>query len=120
MYKCYVVTKSAFVTQSRFFKPVVSNLSHRGRKTVLYKNLKIKYHIKLNVTKLCKNQILFFCKVSHNKYICKCNSLHNCVKSYFSRCFVGLRTFTMEGGMQGLFKSICRSGANPEKVFHIC
>ena len=33
--------------------------------------------------------------------------------------FLGLRTFTMEGGMHGLFGSICRSGANPEKVFRI-
>ena len=33
--------------------------------------------------------------------------------------FVGLRTFTMGGGMHGLFKCICRSGANPEKVFRI-
>ena len=33
--------------------------------------------------------------------------------------FVGLRTFTMMGGMHGLFKSICRSGVNPEKVFRI-
>ena len=27
--------------------------------------------------------------------------------------------YTMENNMHGLFKSICRSGANPEKVFHI-
>ena len=33
--------------------------------------------------------------------------------------FVSLRTFTMGGGMHGLFESICRSGANPEKVFRI-
>ena len=33
--------------------------------------------------------------------------------------FVGLRTFTMGGGMHGLFESICRSGASPEKVFRI-
>ena len=33
--------------------------------------------------------------------------------------FVGLRTFTMGGGMHGLFKCFCRSGANPEKVFRI-
>ena len=33
--------------------------------------------------------------------------------------FVGLRTFTTGGGMHGLFKCICRFGANPEKVFHI-
>ena len=33
--------------------------------------------------------------------------------------FVGLRTFTTGGGMHGLFKSICRSGANPEKTLHI-
>ena len=34
--------------------------------------------------------------------------------------FVGLRTFTTGGGMHGLFKSICRSGANLEKVLRIC
>ena len=33
--------------------------------------------------------------------------------------FVGLQTFTTGGGMQGLFKSICRSGANLEKVLRI-
>ena len=33
--------------------------------------------------------------------------------------FVGLRTSTTGGGMHSLFKCICRSGANPEKVFHI-
>ena len=33
--------------------------------------------------------------------------------------FVGLPNFTMGGGMHGLFKCICRFGANPEKVFHI-
>ena len=33
--------------------------------------------------------------------------------------FVGLQTFTMGGGMHGLFKSICRSGVNPEKVLCI-
>ena len=33
--------------------------------------------------------------------------------------FVGLRTFTTGGGMHGLFKSICRSGANLEKVLCI-
>ena len=33
--------------------------------------------------------------------------------------FVGLRTFTTGGGMHSLFKSICRSGANLEKVLRI-
>ena len=33
--------------------------------------------------------------------------------------FVGLRTFTTGGGMHGLFKSICRSGGNLEKVLRI-
>ena len=33
---------------------------------------------------------------------------------------VGLRTFTTGGGMHSLLKSICRSGANPEKVLCIC
>ena len=33
--------------------------------------------------------------------------------------FVGLRTFTMGGGMHGPFKSICRPRANPEKTLCI-
>ena len=33
--------------------------------------------------------------------------------------FVGLRTFATGGGMHGLFKSICRFGANLEKVLRI-
>ena len=33
--------------------------------------------------------------------------------------FVGLQTFTTGGGMHSLFKSICRSRVNPEKVFRI-
>ena len=28
-------------------------------------------------------------------------------------------TYHTQGIVHGLFKSICRSGANPEKVFHI-
>ena len=57
-------------------------------------------------------------KVSHNNVdvvICVC------VKKVTSTIvFVGLRTFTMGGGMHGPFKSICRSGANPEKTLRIC
>ena len=34
--------------------------------------------------------------------------------------FIGLRTFTTGGGMHSPFKSICISGANPEKVLRIC
>ena len=56
-------------------------------------------------------------KVSHNNVnvVVRVSVL----KSYSNRYLVGLRTFTMGGGMHGLFKSICRSGANPEKVLHI-
>ena len=65
----------------------------------------------------CKNQILFMVKVSHNNVdvVIRVSVL----KSYFNHCFVGLRTFTMGGGMHGPFKSICRSGANPKKVLRI-
>ena len=56
-------------------------------------------------------------KVAHNNVdvvICVC------VKKVTSTIvFVGLRTFTMGGGMHGPFKSICRSGANPENTLSI-
>ena len=55
-------------------------------------------------------------KVSHNNVNVV---IRICVKSYSNRYLVGLRTFTMGVGMHGLFESICRSGANPEKVFRI-
>ena len=65
----------------------------------------------------CKNQILFMVKVSHNNVGVV---IHISVLKVTSTVvFVGLRTFTMGGGMHGLFKSICRSGANPEKVLRI-
>ena len=56
-------------------------------------------------------------KVSHNNVnvVIRVSVL----KSYSNRYLVGLRTFTMGGGMLGLFESICRSGVNPEKVFRI-
>ena len=54
-------------------------------------------------------------KASHNNTYANIKS----VKSYSNRYLVGLQTFTMGGGMHGLFKSICRFGANPEKVFRI-
>ena len=56
-------------------------------------------------------------KVSHNNVnvVIRVSVL----KSYSNRYLVGLRTFTTGGGMHGLFESICRSGANPEKVFRI-
>ena len=56
-------------------------------------------------------------KVSHNNVnvVIRVSVL----KSSFNHCFVGLRTFTMGGGMHSPFKSICRSRANPEKVLHI-
>ena len=56
-------------------------------------------------------------KVSHNNVnvVIRISAL----KVTSTVVFVGLRTFTMGGGMHGLFKSICRSGVNPEKVLHI-
>ena len=56
-------------------------------------------------------------KVSHNNVnvVIRISAL----KVTSTIVFVGLRTFTMGGGMHGLFKSICRSGANPEKVLRI-
>ena len=65
----------------------------------------------------CKNQILFMVKVSHNNVdvVIRVSVL----KVTSTIVFVGIRTFTMGGGMHGLFKSICRSGANPEKTLHI-
>ena len=61
--------------------------------------------------------MLFMVKVSHNNvdvvirvFVLKVTS---------TIVFVGLRTFTTGGGMHGLFKSICRSGANPEKTLRI-
>ena len=64
-----------------------------------------------------KNQILFMVKVSHNNVGVV---IHISVLKVTSTVvFVGLRTFTLGGGMHGLFKSICRSGANPEKTLRI-
>ena len=56
-------------------------------------------------------------KVSHNNVnvVIRISAL----KVTSTVVFVGLRTFTTGGGMHGLFKSICRSGANPEKVLRI-
>ena len=56
-------------------------------------------------------------KVSHNNVnvVIRISAL----KVTSTVVFVGLRTFTMEGGMHSLFKSICRSGANHEKVLRI-
>ena len=59
-------------------------------------------------------------KVSHNNVnviiVIICIAV---LKVTSTAVFVGLRTFTMGGGMHGLFKSICRSGANLEKVLRI-
>ena len=60
--------------------------------------------------------MLFMVKVSHNNVdvvICVC------VKSYFNHCFCRFMNFYNGGGMHGPFKSICRSGANPEKTLRI-
>ena len=56
-------------------------------------------------------------KVSHNNVDVEIRV--SVLKVTSTNVFVGLRTFTMGGGMHGLFKSICRSGANPEKVLRI-
>ena len=69
----------------------------------------------------CKNQISFYYGKSFSQQ-CRCSNSVICVsvlKVTSTIVFVGLRTFTMGGGMHGLFKSICRSGANPEKVLRI-
>ena len=58
-------------------------------------------------------------KVSHNNVNINVVIHVSVLKSYSNRYLVGLQTFTMGGGMHGLFKCICRLGANPEKVFHI-
>ena len=56
-------------------------------------------------------------KVSHNNVDVV---IHVCVLKVTSTIvLVGLRTFTTGGGMHGPFKSICRSGANPEKTLRI-
>ena len=69
---------------------------------------------------VCKNQILFFySKVSHNNMYVNVIAYVAMLKVTSTMVFLGLRTFTMGGGMHGLFKSIFRSGANPEKVFSI-
>ena len=70
---------------------------------------------------VCKNQILFFySKVSHNNMYVNVIAYVAVLKVTSAIVFVGLQTLTTGGGMHGLFKSICRSGANPEKVFRIC
>ena len=69
----------------------------------------------------CKNQISFYYGKSFSQQ-CRCsNSVIrvSVLKVTSTVVFVGLRTFTMGGGMHSLFKSICRSGANPEKVLRI-
>ena len=66
-----------------------------------------------------KIKILFFCKVSHNNIYVNVIAYIAVSKVTSTIFFVGLRTFTMGGGMHRLFKYICRSGANPEKVFRI-
>ena len=58
-------------------------------------------------------------KVSHNNVNINVVIRVSVLKSYSNHYLVGLRTFTTGGGMHGLFQSICRSGANPEKVFCI-
>ena len=54
-------------------------------------------------------------KVSHNNV----NVVIRVLKVTSTIVFVGLQTFTTGEGMHGLFKCICRSGANPEKTLRI-
>ena len=56
-------------------------------------------------------------KVSHNNVNVVIHV--SVLRSYSNLYLVGLRTFTTGGGMHGHFESICRSKANPEKVFCI-
>ena len=60
-------------------------------------------------------KILFMVKVSHNNVVIRVFVL----KVTSTIVLVGLQTFTTGGGMHGPFKSICRSGANPEKTLRI-
>ena len=66
----------------------------------------------------CKDQISFYYSKSFSQQ-CRCSNPCVCVKSYLNRCFCRFTNFTTGGGMHGLFKSIFRSGANPEKVLRI-
>ena len=54
-------------------------------------------------------------KVSHNDVVIHVSVL----KVTSTIVFVGLRTFTTGEECMVSFKSICRSGANPEKVLRI-
>ena len=56
-------------------------------------------------------------KVSHNNVDVEIRV--SMLKVTSTIVFVGLQTFTTGGGMHSLFESICRSGANPEKVLCI-
>ena len=119
-----MLLKSAFVTQSGYIfilifylnvNIVVSNLSHRGRKQYYIKILKIKSQTQQSRVKIKFHFIMV--KVSHNNVgvVIRVSVL----KVTSTIVLVGLRTFTTGGGMHGLFKCVCRFGANPEKVFHI-
>ena len=67
-----------------------------------------------------KNQVSFYYGKSFSQQCKRSNPCVSVLKVTSTIVFVGLRTFTMGGGMHGLFKCICRSGANPEKVLRIC
>ena len=86
-----------------------------GKETVPHKILKIKSQTQQSRVKIKFHFIMV--KVSHNNVgvVIRVSVL----KVTSTVVFVGLQTFTMGGGMHGLFKCICRFGANPEKVFHI-
>ena len=86
-----------------------------GKETVLHKNFKIKSQTQQSHVKIKFHFIMV--KVSHNNVgvVIRVSVL----KVTSTIVLVGLRTFTMGGGMHSLFKCICRFGANPEKVFHI-
>ena len=66
-----------------------------------------------------KSNFILFCKVSHNNTYVNVIAYIAVLKVTSTVVFVGLRTFTMGGGMHSLVKSVCRSRLNPEKVFRI-
>ena len=105
--------KVLFITQSGSYSCCFETFP-QGKETVPHKK-----KFKRNKV-VCKNQILFFySKVSHNSTYVNIIAYVTMLKVTSTIVLVGLRTFTMGGGMHSLFEFICRSGTNPEKVFRI-
>ena len=70
---------------------------------------------------LCKNQISFYYGKSFSQQ-CRCSNSVICVsvlKVTSTIVFCRFTNFHNGGGMHGLFKCICRSGAIPEKALRI-